>query len=316
MHPAKSVIFFTTASGAGYGLLIWLAVLVLPGWLPADRLFGFATFALALGLITGGLLSSTFHLGHPERAWRAMSQWRTSWLSREGVAALVTYVPAGLFGIAWVFFGTNTGAALVIGLVSAVMAFVTVYCTAMIYASLKTIRAWNNIWTRIAYVAFSLMTGAVLMHALARLFGFQHLNDLGGLALVTIALGTFVKREYWRFIDTTRSHSTAETATGLGDLGKVRLLEAPHTEVNYLMTEMGFKIARKHAAKLRNMVWAAAFGVPFILTAAAVAMSGAGATALSLLAVLSAGIGIVIERWLFFAEAQHVVTLYYGESTA
>ncbi|MEM9784774.1 MAG: DmsC/YnfH family molybdoenzyme membrane anchor subunit, partial [Pseudomonadota bacterium] len=97
MHPAKSVILFTTASGAGYGLLIWLAIFSATGAIAPDRGFGLIAFTLSLGLVTGGLLSSTLHLGHPERAWRAMSQWRTSWLSREGVAALVTYAPALLF---------------------------------------------------------------------------------------------------------------------------------------------------------------------------------------------------------------------------
>src|SRR5882762_5808075 len=103
MHPAFSVIFFTTASGAGYGLLALMSLLAALGRLPADRWFGLAGLGLGLVAVSVGLLSSTFHLGHPERAWRALSQWRTSWLSREGVASLATYIPAGVFGILWVF---------------------------------------------------------------------------------------------------------------------------------------------------------------------------------------------------------------------
>src|SRR5882672_7010784 len=98
MHPSFSVIFFTTASGAGYGLLALLGVLTPLGVVPVSQLFGFVAMALAFGGITAGLISSTFHLGRPERALRAFSQWRSSWLSREGVAAVLTYVPAGLFG--------------------------------------------------------------------------------------------------------------------------------------------------------------------------------------------------------------------------
>ena len=45
----------------------------------------------------------------------------------------------------------------------------------------------------------------------------------------------------------------AESATGLGGLGEVRLLDTPHTADNYLFTEMGYRIARKHAAKLRRV---------------------------------------------------------------
>ena len=77
MHPAYSVIVFTCASGAGYGLLIWLALAgVVGGWTARAPGLGLAGFGLAFALITIGLLSSTAHLGRPERAWRAFSQWR------------------------------------------------------------------------------------------------------------------------------------------------------------------------------------------------------------------------------------------------
>ena len=314
MHPAKSVILFTTASGAGYGLLIWLAVFSATGTIAPDRGFGLIAFTLSLGLVTGGLLSSTLHLGHPERAWRAMSQWRTSWLSREGVAALVTYAPALLFAAAWVLLGTNSGAAALIGLIAAAMALVTIYCTAMIYASLQTVRAWSNVWTRIGYVVYALMTGAALLALLGALWGVGRLEDLLGAALVSTGLGYMVKREYWKFVDGTRSASTAQTATGLQ--GDVRLLEAPHTEANYLMTEMGFQIARKHAAKLRRVTVIFGFAIPFVAFLSAYAAGPALAAILTLFGTLSMTAGILLERWLFFAEAKHVVMLYYGEKTA
>jgi hypothetical protein len=96
MNPAYSVILFTTASGAGYGLLALLGFVGFNHGPASSFIFGLVAIVIALGLITIGLLSSTFHLGHPERAWRAFSQWRSSWLSREGVAAVVTYGPAVL----------------------------------------------------------------------------------------------------------------------------------------------------------------------------------------------------------------------------
>ena len=85
MHPAYSVILFTTASGAGYGLLLWLAAAAALNLVPRDPMLGFFGLGLAIALVTIGLLSSTLHLGRPGRAWRALSQWRSSWLSREGV---------------------------------------------------------------------------------------------------------------------------------------------------------------------------------------------------------------------------------------
>ena len=101
MHPALSIILFTTLSGLGYGLAFVLGLGVLDPHAISTRL----AHPLALALIAGGLLSSTLHLGNPQRAWRALSQWRTSWLSREGVLAIVTFVPLTANAFACVFYG-------------------------------------------------------------------------------------------------------------------------------------------------------------------------------------------------------------------
>lgn len=99
MHPAFSIIFFTTAAGAGYGLLMALGLLAPLGLVPQKWGFGAVSLAIGFGLVIAGLLSSTLHLSHPERAWRAFSQWRSSWLSREGVASVITFIPAAVFAI-------------------------------------------------------------------------------------------------------------------------------------------------------------------------------------------------------------------------
>jgi sulfite dehydrogenase (quinone) subunit SoeC len=120
------------------------------------------------------------------------------------------------------------------------------------------------------------------------------------------------KLGYWSFIDRTKSASTAESATALGVLGRVRILEAPHTEKNYLLREMGYQIARKHAAKLRRISLLLAFGLPLPLAALALTMMGFPAMLAAAAACLSVSVGVFVERWLFFAEAKHTVTLYYG----
>lgn len=315
MHPALSVIFFTTLSGAGYGLLFWLGLYALAGLLPADRLFGAVAMVLALGAVSIGLLSSTLHLGHPERAWRAFSQWRTSWLSREGVAAVATYVPALLFGAGWVLFGSTGGVWALTGLACAILAVVTVICTAWIYRSLKPIPRWHNHWVMPNYLALAAMTGALQLVALSGLFGYS-LPGADLIALATIVAAMLAKLGYWRFIDDDSPASTPESATGLGALGKVRLFEAPHTSENYLLKEMGFQIARKHAQKLRRIALAFAFALPSLLLVIALALPGAVAALCALLAAEIAMIGVLTERWLFFAEAKHAVTLYYGRSLA
>ncbi len=310
MHPAYSVIIFTTLSGAGYGLLVWLALSVLATpLLPYDFTAGLVAFGLALLLVSAGLISSTLHLGRPERAWRAFSQWRSSWLSREGVAAVATYPAAGLFALFWIFDPASPwlGA---IALVTAVLSLVTVYCTGMIYGSLPTVRAWHQPLVAPIYIALSLITGGALALLLAA--GFTGRVPLSPLLveLVLVAAGFALKWSYWTAIDTAPRTHTAGSATGLGRFGKVRVLDAPHSRPNFVMREMGYVVGRKHAEKLRRIVVAALFGGPALGIAFAL-VSGASMPWLSM-AVLSAALGVAVERWLFFAEAEHAATLFYG----
>lgn len=310
MHPATSIIFFTVASGAGYGLLALAISAAILGILPDDRLLAFIVMGLGTGMVGAGLVSSLFHLGHPERAWRAISQWRSSWLSREGLAALLTFVPLAVFGIGWVFFAETRGLWALAGLIAVAGAIISVGCTSMIYASLKPIRAWHNPWTVANYYLLALASGAVLLAMLLHVFSASApWADL--LALATLAAAWVAKFFYWRDIDADAAASTPESATGLGFLGRVRQIVPPHTEENYLLKEMGFRVARKHAARLRLMALASGFVLPAALIALAWLAGGGIATGLMLLAAAAAAAGILIERWLFFAEAKHTVMLYY-----
>ncbi|MBV9734516.1 MAG: dimethyl sulfoxide reductase anchor subunit [Acidisphaera sp.] len=312
MNPSLSVIFFTTASGAGYGMLTWLGLLAPFGWLPPGRGFALAALAIALLLVTAGLLSSMAHLGRPGRAWRAFSQWRSSWLSREGVASVLTYIPAGLFGLAWLIAGRPGPPALACGLATAAMAVLTVCCTGMIYASLRPIRQWHNGYVLPLYLLLSLFSGAVCLAAPAGLAG-RGVGVLAVLAVLSGAAALALKLLYWRYIDTAAPISTPESATGLGPIGRVRSLEWPHTEENYLLREMGFRIARKHAARLRAIALLATFALPLLLGIIGVVLPEAMPPGV-VLAAFCALAGLFIERWLFFAEATHTVTLYYGRA--
>jgi DMSO reductase anchor subunit len=313
MHPAYSVILFTTASGAGLGLLAWLALFGMLGLVPTERWLGLAGFGLAFALVTAGLLASTAHLGRPERAWRAFSQWRTSWLSREGVMAVATYVPAGLLAIGWVFLETADGLFRVMAVLTIVCAVLTLYTTGMIYASLSTIRQWHQPLTTPIYIALGLGSGAVVINLLLAFFG-EARPWVAWLAIAGLGIGAALKWCYWLRIDGEAREHTIEAATGLGALGKVRVLEPPHTQPNFIMREMGYRVARKHAQKLRKLALLLAFGLPvvFLLLSQARGLAIVGA----LLAVLSMAVGLAVERWLFFAEAEHVSMLYYGADAA
>ena len=310
MHPAFSVVFFTTATGAGYGLLALLGLLGGLEFIPADFWLGLVGMALALGLIAAGLLSSTRHLGRPERAWRAFSQWRSSWLSREGLAAVATFIPACMFGIGWVFLGKSGGWVAAVGLLTAAGAVATVCTTGMIYASLKPIAQWHSRYTLPAYLIFAAMTGSALANALLQGFNLGSTAMLAWALLATLA-GWGWKLATWRYNDRLELPTTANTATGLAG-GTVQSIEWPHTEEYYLLKEMGFRIARKHSAKLRRIAQALAFAAPALLLAVALVAPWPLAALASALAALLQFAGMLVERWLFFAEAKHTVTLYYG----
>ncbi len=315
MNPALSVIFFTTASGAGYGMLVTLGLYAAVGRLPNDLWFALTAMVVSLGLITAGLLSSTFHLGHPERAWRAFSQWRTSWLSREGIMAIATYVPALLFGLAWAFPTYVPLPQSLLGILSAVFALGTIYTTAMIYRSLKPIHQWHNKHVVPSYLMLGVMTGAMLVLALTTLFG-ERTAFLTPVCGILFAAGLTVKWLYWSFIDTSAGASTPTSAVGLsGPNVKVTSVEWPHTEANYVLKEMGFQVARKHAARLRHVAIWAGFLLPAVALEASILLPAMAPLLLMPATVLMA-IGIIAERWLFFAQAKHTVTLYYGSSSA
>ncbi len=252
-----------------------------------------------------GLLSSTFHLGHPERAWRAFSQWRSSWLSREGVAAIATYPVALAFAAVWSGLVPAPQWIAPLGILTAIMCAITVFCTAKIYSTLKTIRAWNLPLTVPVYLAFALATGASLLSAIAASFGrfqtFQVIFTIAALLLVAV-----LKFFYWRSLDSAARTHTIEAATGLGRIGAVRQWELPHTAENFIQKEMGYAVARKHAEKLRKLVY-------LLLALAILAMlASLAAPLLAIAAAILSLAAAAVERWLFFAEARHVVSLYYG----
>ncbi|MDX8353891.1 dimethyl sulfoxide reductase anchor subunit family protein [Cognatiyoonia sp. IB215182] len=289
MHPAPSVIIFTTFSGLGFGLLFWLGI----GLSAPTGLAAFIWFALAYIFAVGGLLASTFHLGHPERAMKAFSQWQTSWLSREAICAVITLVLMGIYGLGLVFFGARWN---LFGVLGAVFALLTVFTTSMIYAQLKTVPRWRHWTTPALFLVLALGGGALLR---------GQITTAGMLLLIGAGLQFFA----WYSGDTRFAEAGTDmsTATGLGKIGKVRAFEPPHTGTNYLMREFIHQVGRKHAQQLRALSLILGFGVPVIVLLITSGHLGAA------VAVLSHILGVLALRWLFFAEAEHVVGLYYGK---
>ena len=308
MHPALSIIAFTTLSGLGYGLAAALGLNLLDPAAIATKI----AHVLALALIAGGLLSSTLHLGNPQRAWRALSQWRSSWLSREGVAALLTFLP--LLWSAWESL-INGRYMLLPGLLGALGAAVTVYCTSMIYASLKSVDAWHTPLTSLCYLLFAASAGLLAASFFAFASGTSNADVIALAAALTTVAAWAAKIAWRRRLRSNKPTSSAETATGLGHIGTVRLFERPHMNENYLTNEMGFKVARKHGDKLFALALGAGAAVTVICAVAAAYLAAAmpiTAVMLSLIATVAHVSGVLVERWLFFAEARHSVMSYYG----
>lgn len=301
MRPAFSLIFFTSLSGLGLGF----ATVVGLGLLPAPSAFWWMVHhGLAIGLIGAGVASSTFHLGHPERAWRALSQWKSSWLSREGVLAAVTLVVL----VVWAADGLYHQASRPwLGWLTAGLSLATIWATAMIYASLKTVARWHHPLTPFVFVSYAL-TGGMIVAAMLDTMANGLVSVLALYSILMVIISTGIAHLWSRIAGMEGSGSTPESATGLGNLGEVRMLMPPHTEENWLQHEMGYKVARKHASVLRLMGYALSALLPMIVLWLAPASA-----MLMVAAALAHTAGVMMSRWLFFAEAKHTVTLYYGE---
>jgi DMSO reductase anchor subunit len=289
MHPAPSVIIFTSLSGLGFGLLVLLGL-----GLPAPTgIMAFIYFALAYTLAVGGLMASTFHLGHPERAFKAFSQWKTSWLSREAWLAVAALIVMALYGAGLVFYDLALAP---LGWLGASLSLATVYSTSMIYAQLKTIPRWNTPLTSLLFVILSIAGGGLLAVQIP-------------VALPLLVGAGIVQVVYWIWGDQAfgKSGTDMASATRIGDQGSVRAFEPPHTGTNYLLYEFVHVVGRKHAAKLRIISLILMIGTPVLI------LSMNENIFLILIAVLAHAAGLFVSRWLFFAQAEHVVGLYYGK---
>ncbi len=287
MHPAPSVILFSTLSGLGFGFLAFLGwgALTPSGWV------AFFLWGLGYFLAVAGLLASTFHLGNPKNALKAFTQWRTSWLSREAWASVVTLVLLAPVALSDIF---GLGLLRIIGQIGGTLALLTVFTTAMIYTQIKAVPRWHHWLTPVMFLSFALAGGALL-------------SGQSWASLLLLAVGA-VLFAVWRVGDEAfaKAGQTMGTATGLDQLGVPSVLDPAHTAGNYLKREMIFVVGRKHAAKLRKIALALASVVP-----ALVLLLPLGVWGIALAAILHLA-GALAARWLFFAEAEHVVGLYYG----
>ena len=321
MHPAFSVIFLTTLIGAGQGLFLALFTVesyAAFGLLPTQSSDFYATGSgIALVLLVLGLIASFFHLGHPERAWRSAAKWRTSWLSREVIVlpafmgTVFLYGASHWLGINPVFGQLPSGAPVnltaVFGTLAWVLAFALYICTGMIYACLRFLREWYTPLTVINYILLGGASGFSLGAALAAALAPDIMPLLAGWALIITFLGLIGRSASLIRNARLKPKSTLQSAIGI---------KHPKIEQKTMGMMGGSFNTREFfhgqgRAVLRSIKWGflvTAFLIPMILLSAGLSMA---AGEILLLAFVIQYLGLLAERWFFFAQTNHPQNLYY-----
>jgi sulfite dehydrogenase (quinone) subunit SoeC len=308
MRPPFSMILFTTLAGAGQGLLLVLFGVGLAqrvGVLSAVPVPLFVGGALLVLLLCGaGLVSATFHLGRPMRAWRAASQWRTSWLSREVIALPVFMALAAAWGLSHAIGQTW----LPLELAAALLALVLYLCTGMIYAAIKVMREWATPLTPLNFAVLGLASGAALATALAAATAPVLTAALAQVTIATTLFGALTRAAHlWRNA-TLGTATTLQTAIGIRH---PRIVPASPPALGGAFNRHEFWHGRSDAF-VRGVRWAAiSFGFVVPVVALAIAHASLPATALAVLGLVQL-VGLVAERWIFFADARHPQRVYTG----
>lgn len=321
MHPAFSVIFLTTLIGAGQGLFLALftgQLYALAKLLPVqeDNFYVWGSL-IALALLVLGLIASFFHLGRPERAWRAASQWRTSWLSREVLVLPLVMVLVAVYGLAhwlgWTRPLLTLGDALpvdptlVIGLLGTLATFALFVCTAMIYASVKFLEEWHSPLTVANFTLFGIASGFMLAAAYSAWLGNQLVTFFGTWAVVATVLALITRGASLSRNARLKHKSTVQSAIGVRH--KVLIQKAQGATGGSFNTREFFH--GRSLATLRQVRWlflTLVFPLPILLIGAAY---GIQSPTLPMAAFALQFLGLLAERWSFFAEARHPQNLYY-----
>jgi sulfite dehydrogenase (quinone) subunit SoeC len=321
MHPAFSVVFLTTLIGAGQGLFLALFTVesyAAFGLLPTQSSEFYAVgSAIAIVLLVLGLIASFFHLGRPERAWRSATKWRTSWLSREVIVLPAFMGMVFLYGVAhWlginpVFGQLPSGAPInltaVFGTLAWVLAFALYICTGMIYACLRFLREWYTPLTVINYVLLGGASGFSLGAALAAALAPDVMPLLAGWALIITFLGLVGRSATLIRNARLKPKSTLQSAIGIKH---PKIVQKTMGMMGGAFNTREFFHGQKPAL-LRSIKWGflvTAFLIPMILLSAGLSMSAGG---ILLLAFVIQYLGLLAERWFFFAQSNHPQNLYY-----
>ena len=322
MNPAFSVIFLTTLIGVGQGLFLaiftgqsYSAVELLP---TEDSVHFYGTGAmLALVFLVGGLIASFFHLGHPERAWRAATKWRTSWLSREVIALPIVMLFIFVYGLLHYFGwdnvlltsknGVNLHLSLVIGAIGSLATFALFLCTGMIYGAIKFLQEWANPLTIINFLLLGTMSGFTLATAFAS-YSAPELMNFFGVWTIIITLAAFITRAASLVRNNRIKHkSTIQSAIG------IRHNQIKQNTMGFMGGSVNTRDFFHHKTLLfmKSIKWIfilLTFILPLFFIWLCMQQEN---TTILMLAFVIQYIGLIAERWFFFAQANHPQNIYY-----
>ncbi len=322
MHPAFSVIFLTTLIGAGQGLFLALytgqlySVFKLLPEQDSVHFYALGSF-IALLLLMAGLVSSFFHLGRPERAWRSAARWRTSWLSREVIALPAFMGAVAIWGLihylGWnpvlvtLGRGTQIDLSLLVGGVTTLLCFTLFLFTGMIYACIKMLQEWATPLTTINYTLLGGASGFILATAFAAIHGAGMVNFFAGWSIILTLLAFATRSASLLRNARLRHKSTLETAIGIRH-AKIEQ-KAQGAMAGSFNTREYFHGASKR--KYKSIKWlflVLVFPLPLLILSLGL---GTQSAALFVLAFLVQYVSLLLERWFFFAQANHPQNLYY-----
>ena len=314
MHPAFSLVFFTSMAGMAQGMVVSLLVLHLAGDPLPNQVMNYLAFPIILLLLAGGLLASFFHLGHPERAWRAILMWRTSWLSRE-VLVMPSFIALTVLAYiySWHFSAIPNW---LWGLLS-IFAILLWVCTAMIYQCIRFIQEWAHPMTMVNFIALGFASGWFLLMVLFVIWSAwlsgeaivttQNIAGVAGFTAFLLLFSLTLKLWIWKRNRTLKPKSTLQSATGIQQT-PVRQISMGMMGGSFNTREFFHQQSNFFIANVRKLAFFGAYIIPVTLLAVAVSQINLNLIVIAFMVHL---LGLMAERWLFFAESNHPQNLYY-----
>lgn len=321
MNPAFSVIFLTTLIGVGQGLFVAMFAgqsISALGFLPeqSNQFYVIGSFVVIV-LLIAGLIASFFHLGHPERAWRSAAMWRTSWLSREVIVLPLLMGTVFIYGLIHYYDwslsdlgfakGFTGDLSIIVGIGGIALTFALFICTGMIYACIKFLQEWSHPLTIINFTLFGLSSGFLLATLIAQ-YSAPDFKTLFASCTLVLTLLVLVTRAWSLFRNARlRPKSTLQSAIGVRH-GKIQQKSMGFMGGSFNTRDFFHGVSPTFFKSIKWIFLLLVFPATTLLL-----LSGLMRESIVLLAAAFAVqyLGLIAERWFFFAQANHPQNLYY-----